>query len=76
MLLNLFFLTMALPKNNFSLRPERLEKGGRKNPFLSIDNVYEFTAFKVNRNETVWTYVCRFRMTYSFIHFKVVQYAT
>ena len=55
---------MALPKNNFWLRPGRLEKSGRKNPgILRVDDIFEFTAFKVNKDETVWTYVCKFRMT-------------
>ena len=48
---------MALPKNNFWLRPGRLEKKWTEK------SGFEFTALKVNKDEIVWTYVCKFRMT-------------
>ena len=55
---------MAMPKNTFWFRPGRLERSGRKNPgIMAVDDKFEFTVAKSNKEGSVWSYRCKFLLT-------------
>ena len=48
---------MAMPKNTFWFRPGHLERSGRKNPgIMAVDDKFEFTVAKSNKEGSVWSY--------------------
>ena len=57
-------LKMAMPKNTFWFRPGRLERSGRKNPgIMAVDDKFEFTVSKSNKEGSVWSYRCKYLLT-------------
>ena len=55
---------MATPQNTFWFRPGRQERSGRKNPgIMALDDKYEFTMLKSNKEGTVWTYRCKYNQS-------------
>ena len=55
---------MAMPNVNYWFRPGRSDRKGRKNPgILAVDDSYELTAMKCNKEETMWYYKCKYNQT-------------
>ena len=53
---------MAMPKNTFLFR--RLERSGRKNPgIMAVDDKFEFTIAKSNKEGSVWSNRCKYLLT-------------